>query len=78
MIDRDNAILTLTTLIDSNVLNDDICFELSEIRTCIRGEKQGYFLWGAANDYQDLYNIRKGDIEWQDYYEALFNKYKIK
>lgn len=85
MITRDGAIETLYSLINSDVLSDEIEGQLEDIAKCIQAEDSendlGLFLWGADDDYVDLYVARREDLiddAWNKHQQELFEKYRIK
>lgn len=52
MITRQQAITTLGTLANSDLLRKDMCNRLKDILRCIEGEQYGLHWWGACrSDY---------------------------
>ena len=55
MIDRKNAKEVLNKLIEADILQPEIEEALSEVVTCLDAEMMGYLIWGADDDYSELF-----------------------
>lgn len=69
-IKREEAVVTLYDLINSSVLAEDICNDLTEIAGCIANEELGLDTWGADDEVTDLFVARREDLiteEWEDH-----------
>ena len=63
MISREEAIQTLVTLEESDILDDELQSKLMDIRVCIEEELQGWHFWGASDDdYMELHIARRADL----------------
>ena len=98
MITRQGAIEALYKVIDSGILSEELEEQLTETAKCIEAEDPendlGVFLWGADDDYVDLYIAKANPYEssepynteemkkeydaWLDHCSEIFNKYRIK
>lgn len=75
MITRDDAIEVLYDLINSNVLDDELCEDLQNVANCIEGERDAMHLWGADDhEVAELYTTVGGDEPFIKEHEALCNK----
>ena len=80
---REEAIETISELIDSNILSDELTDKLEAIRQCISAEEShGIFVWGAeCDDWMKLFVAYREDL-WTDELkkeiQSIYEKYKIK
>ena len=66
MISREEAIDVISMLEESDILKDDLKEKLTDIRTCIEAELQGWHFWSANDDdYVELHIARRSDL-WTD------------
>lgn len=80
-ITRDEAIVTLHDLMNSGILDADLCDELNDIASCIAHKDIGLNTWGADDDVIDLFVAKRSDLitpAWRKHIEELYEKYKIK
>ena len=80
MITRDDAIEVLYDLMNSNVLDDELCDDLQNIANCISAERDSMHLWGADDqEVAELYTMVQSSAPDAEEHEALcdklFNKY---
>ena len=81
MITREAAIVTLYDLINSGILAEDLCDELTDIANCIAHEEIGLDTWGADDDVIDLFIAKRAELvtpAWKKHVAELYEKYKIK
>lgn len=69
MITREEAIDALIQLENSDILDDSIIEQVSEIRMCLEHERQGYHGWGADDDFDKLFVAYREDL-WTDELKA--------
>lgn len=79
---RLQAVRKLYDLINSGILAEDLEQDLRDIANCIEAEENlGIFLWGADDDYIDLYIVKREDLitdEWLKHLDEVYEKYRIK
>ncbi len=81
MITREEAVEILNRLSDSLILEEKLEYGLYDILKCIEAENEGLFLWGADDDYIDLYVTKREDLitdEWLKHLAKVREKYRIK
>ena len=61
MITREAAIVTLYDFINSGILAEDLCDELTDIANCITHEELGLDTWCADDDVIDLFIAKRAD-----------------
>lgn len=68
-ITREEASAVLQTLIDSDILDEDLESALEEIKLCIEEECAGYHCWGASDEFDELSVAYREDM-WTDELKA--------
>ena len=80
MIKREEAVDTLYALINSNVLDEELCDKIENIASCIGSERDGLHLWGADDqEVAELYTTVRSDAadlkEHENLCDMLYQKY---
>lgn len=75
MITRDEAVDTLYSLINSNVLDEELCDSIESIANCISAERDGLHLWNADDqEVAELYTSVRDNAPDADAHMELCNK----
>lgn len=79
-ITRDEAIDVLQTLVNSDILEEDLEEDIEEIITCIQSEDEGYHIWGADEEAEKLFTSYRTDLitpELEEELNAISDKYSF-
>lgn len=79
-ITRDEAIEVLQTMVNSDILDEDLENDLEEIITCIQSEDEGYHIWGADEEVGKLFTSYRTDLvtpELEEELNAISDKYSF-
>lgn len=81
-ITRSEAVEVLYSIINSGILDEELCGNIEEIANIIDHEDEDEIsLWGAEDDAVDLFVAKREDLitpEWNKHCEDLYEKYKMK
>lgn len=75
MITREEAVETLYGLINSNVLDEELCDSIENIANCISAERDGLHLWNADDEeVAELYTSVRDNTPDAEAHMELCNK----
>lgn len=80
MIERDDAVRLLYSVINSGIVHDDLANALEEVAQCIAAENDGLHVWGVnSDDVAELYtSVRTDTDEYKahcDLCDELYQRY---
>ena len=77
MITREQAILTIFELVNSEILKDEVVDALEDIRICIEEEEIGRHVWGVPDDWiAKLHTSVRTDLLTEDILDEYDNIHK--